>query len=127
MNTGIKVFIAVTALLLVGILAWSFTSSKTGGVVDPVGNGDMAEQLTQAQKEAAVEEYIRENISALSPEGEVLGGVFYVTEIRFTGTNLGVVEYEDGHIALVADFVYGFDTDADLRITLSNVRDSIPE
>jgi len=85
------------------------------------------EQLTQAQKETAVEGYIRANISELSPKAEVLGGVFYITEIRFTGTNSGVVEYEDGHIALIADFTYNFDADANPQITLSNVRENMPE
>lgn len=53
-----------------------------------------------------VENYIRENISELSPEKEVLGGKFYVTKITFNENESGRVEYEDGHIALVADFKY---------------------
>jgi hypothetical protein len=122
----LTIFISVIALIIVGILVWHFTLPRIEEVVDPANN-DITEQLPQEQKETAVEEYIRENISALSPEAEVLGGVFYVTDIRFTGTNSGIVEYEDGHIALVADFMYTFDADANPRITLSNVRENIPE
>ncbi|MDD4319628.1 MAG: hypothetical protein PHW10_04885 [Candidatus Peribacteraceae bacterium] len=49
---------------------------------------------------AAAEAYIRANISALSPESAVLGGTFYVTDIRWQDEDTAVVEYEDGHIAL---------------------------
>lgn len=76
-------------------------------------------QVTQEEREAVVREYIRENISELSPEPEVLGGTFMVTNIEFTGENSGIVEYEDGHIALVADFEYSF-TGNDLIVTLEN-------
>ena len=127
MNTSVKIFLAVAVLLLAGILIWGFILPKTEKVMDASNNGDETGQLTQAQKETAVKEYIRENISALSPEAEVLGGAFYVTEIRFTGTNSGVVEYEDGHIALIADFTYSFDVNFTPQIILSNVRENIPE
>ncbi len=50
------------------------------------------------------ENYIRENISQLSPQKEVLGGKFYVTKIEWADNNNGIVDYEDGHIALKAKF-----------------------
>lgn len=53
-----------------------------------------------------VESYIRDNISDLSSEKEVLGGTFYVTSVRFTEPYTAVVEYEDGHTALVAETVF---------------------
>lgn len=53
----------------------------------------------------SIEEYVRQNISELSPEPEVLGGTFYVTEIE-AGNGKGVVSYEDGHNAYTADFTY---------------------
>lgn len=52
-----------------------------------------------------IETYVRENISQLSPEPAVMGGTFYVTEITTDGDS-GTVWYEDGHIALIADFAY---------------------
>ena len=56
---------------------------------------------------AEVETYVRKNITALSPEHAVLGGTFYVTDIRIDpSTQTGTVWYEDGHIALVAHFKY---------------------
>ncbi len=60
-----------------------------------------------AGKAMGIEQYIASNISTLSPEKEVLGGTFYVTDIEVdTNAGTGTVWYEDGHIALVADFTY---------------------
>jgi hypothetical protein len=40
--------------------------------------------MSQEEQETLVDEYIRANISELSPEPEVLGGTFYVTNITFS-------------------------------------------
>jgi len=58
-----------------------------------------------------VENYLRENISNISPTKEVLGGKFYVNKIDWVGDNSGIVEYEDGHILLKATFDYEIQTD----------------
>lgn len=55
-----------------------------------------------------IETYVRMNIGSLSPEPPVLGGTFYVTSIE-TDAGRGVVSYEDGHVALKADFAYIID------------------
>ncbi len=47
-------------------------------------------------------DYIKEHVSELSPEKEVLGGKFYITKITFENAGNAIVEYEDGHIALRA-------------------------
>lgn len=47
-------------------------------------------------------DYIKAHLSELSPEKEVLGGKFYVTNIAFENAGNAVVDYEDGHIALRA-------------------------
>lgn len=83
--------------------------------------------LPQEQQEELVSQYIEENISQLSPDSEVLVGTFYVTNIEFTGTNTGTVEYEDGHIALIADFTYHFDDGQVAEVELTNVRENRPE
>ena len=43
-------------------------------------------------------------ISDLSPEKEVLGGTFYVTNIEWENSKV-TVTYEDGHIELVANAI----------------------
>lgn len=60
---------------------------------------------TPNDRRVNVEDHVRENISQLSPEPAVLGGTFYVTEIE-AADGRGTVWYEDGHIALIADFTY---------------------
>ena len=49
-------------------------------------------------------DYLSKNIFNLSPEKEVLGGKFYITKLTLISKNSAEVEYEDGHIALKADF-----------------------
>lgn len=70
---------------------------KKSDVLEEEGGG---EPLDEDQILAS--EYIKSHISELSPEKEVLGGKFYVTQIRFEEGNRALVEYEDGHIALRA-------------------------
>lgn len=73
--------------------------------------------IKYAEEKTLVESYIKENISSLSPEKEVLGGKFYVTSISFRSFNGGEVRYEDGHIALTADFSYFLDKSGKVHIT----------
>jgi len=89
-------------------------------------NDKQGEVLSQEQQEKLLSNYMVENISIVSPEPEVLGGTFYVTNIEFTSTNSGVVEYEDGHIALIADFEYFIDEGVVVGIDLTNVRENQP-
>lgn len=72
--------------------------------------------------EELVEEYLHKHIHDLSPEPEVLGGTFYVTRVTFGGEESAVVEYEDGHIALVADVTYTVSSSRDVTITNFTVR-----
>src|SRR3989344_2008190 len=88
--------IAVCAGAFVIFLLFSLTANAP--TTEPTG------------KVMSIESYVTQNISTLSPEKEVLGGTFYVTNIQVTpregASGTGVVQYEDGHIALVADFSY---------------------
>ncbi len=56
------------------------------------------------EQRVAFENFIKENISNLSPKKEVLGGKFYVTQFVWADDNNGLVDYEDGHIAFKAKF-----------------------
>jgi hypothetical protein len=47
---------------------------------------------------ALVEDYIRKNISTLSPVEPVLGGSWYVVSVDFLDANQVKVVFEDGHI-----------------------------
>lgn len=87
--------LALAVIIAVGAYAY-FTEMAEA----PVG--------TMHDSRVSVENYVEQNISALSPEKAVLGGTFYVTKIE-ASDGTGTVWYEDGHIALVADFEYAVD------------------
>lgn len=90
--------IVIAAIILVGLFISYFYISDNQG-------------LDLKEKRSLVETYLKENISSLSPEKEVLGGKFYVTKIDWIGNNEGKVEYEDGHILLNANFEYQISSD----------------
>jgi hypothetical protein len=77
--------------------------------------------VTENRRVMNVESYVRQNISALSPGKEVLGGTFYVTEIS-SADGHGTVSYEDGHNAYTADFTY-FADQYGVSISSFEVRD----
>lgn len=101
--------LGVVLLLAVIILATAFffVQRKDGA---PVPGGE------------DVSAYVSEHISELSPEKAVLGGTFYVTDIRASNGE-GVVEYEDGHVAFKADFTYTFDRNGEVIIKSFIIRD----
>ncbi len=66
--------------------------------------------------QSQVEAYLKEHISELSPEKEVLGGKFYITQFRFINDQQVVIDYEDGHIALIANVLFSAEGD---KITIN--------
>lgn len=114
----ILISIAIVLIVLVGGFFW-----LNSYIYNEKQAGD---EFTQEQKQTMVTVYINENISTLSPSPEVLGGTFYITNIEFTGNNSGTVEYEDGHIALVADFEFTVSENEEVTVQLMNVREAQP-
>lgn len=53
-------------------------------------------------EQSLFENYLKANISELSPTKEVLGGKFYITNISWLPDRIAIVSYEDGHIVLEA-------------------------
>lgn len=116
MRTFHKTILVVLGVALLATLAFFALNTY-------IYNEKQSTDLPREQKEAFVSDHIEQNISRLSPESEVLGGTFYVTDITFTNEQSGTVKYEDGHIALVADFHYTVPETGDIQVTLSNVRE----
>ena len=78
--------------------------------------------VSRVSESDIVEVYVRENIAALAPEDEVLGGTWYVTSMVIDeSTDTGTVEYEDGHIAGTATFGYVISDDG---VKVANVQKS---
>ena len=75
---------------------------------------------------SAVKDYLTKNISTLSPQKEVLGGKFYITNTRFNTPGEVVVDYEDGHIALQGTAIYKY-LNAEVKIEKFSATSSEPE
>ncbi len=86
-----------------------FLSASLFGLYIHFAEAPLPQSLSEAQKMMTIEEYVRKNIGTLSPERPVLGGTFYITDMKINAdAQTGTVWYEDGHIALVADFAYAY-------------------
>ena len=70
----------------------------------------------------SIEDYVRLNISELSPVKEQVGGKFFVTDIEAENGE-GTVEYEDGHNAYVADFTYTANDERGYSVTSFIIRE----
>ncbi len=93
----------IAVLIVIFILGYIFWGNlfPTKQVVDePIENIDSTPSRTMA-----IKDYVRLNVSELSPIKESFGGKFYVTDIK-TENGAGTVSYEDGHNAYTADFTY---------------------
>lgn len=66
--------------------------------------------------EDALRNYLRDNLSELSPEPEVLGGKFYVTSLTMDSPTRAIVEYEDGHNAFRAAIIFTVDSDLKIEV-----------
>lgn len=86
-----------------------------------IGVGTIVQKNDEPIDTTMVESHIRKNIASLSPQDEVLGGVFFVTDITANEDGTGIVEYEDGHNAYTADFMFEVDS-GDIQITSFIVR-----
>jgi hypothetical protein len=92
-----KVLLVVVAI---GVILGVFYFINKKEAIAPVVATDQVEQIN-------VENYLRSNISKLSPVPAVLGGTWYVTSFTIDlGKKSGTVEYEDGHIQETKDFSY---------------------
>lgn len=119
----IAVVVALALGLLILVVTFTRIQAPTRDEVDTV---PVAQEPVETPDTVPVvdkvEEYVRENISTLSPEPAVLGGTFYVTDVAFPEDGSAVVYYEDGHIALVADVRYEITPEQSVQITSFVVR-----
>lgn len=93
-------FITGVVVLLIGGALWFFLAQQA-----VVSSEEVATENETSSRVMSIESYVTANISVLSPIKEQLGGTFYVTDIEALNGS-GVVEYEDGHNAYIADFTY---------------------
>lgn len=124
MPRNVLIFIFLVFLASVGV--FMFTSEN---VTAPTVQLKDRPQDTPYQEEAyknrrmSLQAYIGSHISELSPVQEVLGGKFYVSEVTAENGE-GIVRYEDGHKAYVADFKYTESGETGYAITKFTVREN---
>ncbi len=111
------IWIAIILVALVGVFLVFNNDTKDKNEENQEQSGD-----AMPGRYMDIETYVRTSISEISPVKAVLGGKFYVTSIE-TADGKGTVEYEDGHVALVADFMYEIEESGKPTITSFTVRE----
>lgn len=98
-----KTVIYIVIVVLFGIGTFFSMQSKPKNAPAPA-------PIIQADEKQNVENYLRANISKLSPVEPVLGGTWYVVAVTVDlEKKSGTVTYEDGHIQEKSDFTYAID------------------
>lgn len=100
--TSMKEFIATLIIIIVAIAGIIYFLSRQSGTSK---KGPATTITPSTMDHLSIEDYVKANISQLSPIGEEVGGKFYVTAIE-AENGKGVVNYEDGHNGHIADFTY---------------------
>jgi hypothetical protein len=88
-------------IIIIGVIFGVFYFlDKKEAIAPVIIDKDLTERVN-------VENYLRENISKLSPVKAVLGGTWYVVSVVIDlEKNSGTVIYEDGHIQETKNFSY---------------------
>lgn len=118
MSSANKTRIIVIALVIavLAVFAYAIYHNTT----KDVGEASPHEEINQ--RADAIENFIRGNLATLSPVEPSMGGTFYVTRIRLLDGE-GTVNYEDGHMAYVADFTYTITEDnRNVEVTSFTIR-----
>jgi len=76
-------------------------STSTATTTEEVSYGS---NFSATSVEGILMKYLKENISNISPQKEVLGGKFQITNLVVTSSNTAEISYSDGHISLAARF-----------------------
>ncbi len=118
-------YLLVIIILAVVIVATLHTTRKKGSDnkagEESAAQEKMAQEVHNTDKQNYIFEYLKENISQLSPKKEVLGGSFYITSVDFTESNALIVDYEDGHITLTAELIYQYTDSDNFKISSFNI------
>ena len=95
-------YILLIIVLVIGVFLWIKFGNKKVIEVPDVVNIDF--NLIEREN---VENYLKDNISTLSPVEAILGGTWYVlTSTIDLEKKSGTVIYEDGHIQEKKNFTY---------------------
>lgn len=97
-----KILKYIFILVVLGLVIFFALQTKMVNKTDTVPPQNIVVNIKQN-----VENYLRENISKLSPIKAILGGTWYVVFVTTDlEKNSGTVTYEDGHIQEIKNFLY---------------------
>lgn len=115
-----KIIIAIIVCIL-AIGAYFLIRTPKAAAPESIDTASSTEISDGSSRTMGIEDYVRANISFLSPMPAVLGGTLFVTDIEAKDGS-GVVHYEDGHNAYVADFKYKIDENTGVNMIDFKVR-----
>lgn len=114
-NNKVWLTAIVSVVVIIAVFILMKDSSEENGLIENqpeelANNGEapIQEIIYVEVDKVFFEEFLKANISDISPEKEVLGGKFYLTSIEWVNDRTAIIEYEDGHIALKAEVELSF-------------------
>jgi len=116
----------IVIVVVVALIVWYAVSNKgtpSGGVVSTSTATTTTQSISYGTNfsatstEGILMRYMSANISRISPQKEVLGGKFQITNLVVTSSNTAEVSYSDGHIALAGRFNFTIDGNGVVTIT----------
>ena len=115
----------VVIVVVVALIIWFVVGNKgtpnTGGVSTATTTTQSISYGTNfaaTSTEGILLRYLSANISTISPQKEVTGNKFQVTNLVVTSSNTAEVSYTDGQISLAAKF--NFVIDGNGKVTITN-------
>lgn len=122
----------LTLIVLIVVIIASFilmkdSSEENGLIVEEFPNLENQATVLVADR-VLLEEFLNKNISDISPEKEVLGGKFYLTNIEWVNEQTAIIDYEDGHVALRAEVKLSFtdETKGQVQVDSFEMRELAP-
>ena len=100
----------IVIIVIIALVIWFMVGNKGTPKVGEVSTSTATtteqtnSNLTATSTEGILMKYLSENISKISPQKEVLGGKFQISNLVVTSANTAEISYSDGHIALAARF-----------------------
>ena len=110
------------AVLVIIFFAFTFNTLQNTKK-DTTYSGEVVERVVSDTDKTLVENYIRKNIDKLVPERSVLGGTWYMTEIKINTTSrTGTFKYEDRHVEGEAEFRFTKTSENLLSVGIKKIR-----
>jgi len=132
MNKARKIILSIVFIIAIGVVIYLLTLPKVNDIANVdnnvdgdnielneegiVNNDSIQKEIYSDDDRAIFENYINQNISTLSQEPEVLGGIFFVTSYNWIDGNTAFLAYEDGHNAYQGETRLSYDENSNVVV-----------